>query len=154
MRAIRQAASPGPEHTRRVTAGGIRLAALLLALAAGLTAADAPAPSVKTVNELKAFFQQNCTRCHGLDGSAKGPDGKRLGGLDFTQAAQDFQKLSGPASEREIRTMIRTIRRGIFFGLSMPSWKTQLSTEDATIMVKEILLKAEAGKAIEPAAAP
>jgi mono/diheme cytochrome c family protein len=110
----------------------------------------AQAPKAKSVNELKAFFQQNCIRCHGLDGSARSPDGKKLGGLDFTQATQDFQTLSGPASEREIRTMIRTIRKGIFFGLTMPAWRDQLSHEDATLMVREILLKAEAGKVIEP----
>jgi mono/diheme cytochrome c family protein len=123
---------------------------LLATLVSLPAAAESPVLPAKSVTELKAFFQQNCTRCHGLDGSAKSPEGKRLGGLDFTRAAQDFRTLSGPASEREIRTMIRTIRRGIFFGHSMPSWKDQLSMEDATIMVKEILLKAEAGKAIEP----
>jgi mono/diheme cytochrome c family protein len=113
-------------------------------------AAQAPEARARTIPELKAFFQQNCTRCHGLDGSAKGPDGRRLGGLDFTKAAHDFRNLSGPASEREIRTMIRTIRKGILFGYSMPAWKDQLSQEDATLMVREILLKAEAGKVIEP----
>ncbi len=71
-------------------------------------------------------------------------------GLDFTKAAQDYRTLSGPASEREIRTMIRTIRKGILFGYSMPAWKDQLSQEDATLMVREILLKAEAGRLIDP----
>jgi len=115
-----------------------------------VSAAQAPEARAKTLPELKAFFQRNCTRCHGLDGSAKSPDGARLGGLDFTKAAHDFRTLSGPASEREIRTMIRTIRKGILFGYSMPAWKDQLSQEDATLMVREVLLKAEAGKAIEP----
>jgi mono/diheme cytochrome c family protein len=124
--------------------------AVVCALATMAALAQSPAPKAKSVNELKAFFQQNCIRCHGLDGSARSPDGKKLGGLDFTQATQDFQTLSGPASEREIRTMIRTIRKGIFFGLTMPAWKDQLSHEDATLMVREILLKAAAGKTIEP----
>jgi mono/diheme cytochrome c family protein len=126
------------------------LAAGLLLIASAASAAQAPEARAKSLPELKAFFQQNCTRCHGLDGSAKGPDGARLGGLDFTKAAQDFRTLSGPASEREIRTMIRTIRKGILFGYSMPAWKDQLSPEDATQMVREVLLKAEAGKPIEP----
>lgn len=126
----------------------------LCALATVSAQAQAPAPKAKTINELKGFFQQNCTRCHGLDGSAKAPDGRKLGGLDFTRAAHDFRTLSGPASEREIRTMIRTIRKGILFGYTMPSWKDQLSVEDATLMVREILLKAEAGKNIEPEATP
>ncbi|NWJ40997.1 MAG: cytochrome c [Geothrix sp.] len=120
---------------------------LLAALSAPAQVAEARA---RTIPELKAFFQQNCTRCHGLDGSAKGPDGRRLGGLDFTKAAHEFRTLSGPASEREIRTMIRTIRKGILFGYSMPAWKDQLSQEDATLMVREILLKAETGRTIEP----
>ena len=124
--------------------------AVVCALAAMAALAQSPAPKAKSINELKVFFQQNCIRCHGLDGSARSTDGKKLGGLDFTQATQDFQSLSGPASEREIRTMIRTIRKGIFFGLSMPAWKDQLSHEDATLMVREILLKAEKGKVIEP----
>lgn len=127
------------------------LGAIVLGLLAAIPAqAQAPAANAKTLQELKAFYQQNCTRCHGLDGSAKTPDGKKLGGLDFTRAAQDFRTLSGPASEREIRTMIRTIQKGIFFGITMPAWKDQLSQEDATLMVREVLLKAEAGKAIQP----
>ncbi|MBP1771442.1 MAG: Cytochrome oxidase, cbb3-type, subunit [Holophagaceae bacterium] len=127
------------------------LGALLLGLLAATPGqAQAPAARAKTLQELKAFYQQNCTRCHGLDGSAKTPDGKKLGGLDFTRAAQDFRNLSGPASEREIRTMIRTIQKGIFFGITMPAWKDQLSPEDSTLMVRDILLKAEAGKAIQP----
>jgi hypothetical protein len=32
----------------------------------------------------------------------------------------------------------------------MPGWKDQLSQEDATLMVREILLKAEPGKNITP----
>jgi mono/diheme cytochrome c family protein len=123
---------------------------LLCALATPASEAQTPAPKAKSINELKAFYQQNCTRCHGRDGSARGTDGKKLGGQDFTLVAQDFQKLRGPASEREIRAMIQIIRKGVFFGLSMPSWKEQLSQEEATLMVKEVLLKAEPGKAIEP----
>jgi mono/diheme cytochrome c family protein len=115
-----------------------------------VSAAEPAAAPTKSIQELKAFFAQNCTRCHGLDGSARDSEGKRLGGLDFTKAAVDFRTLSGPASEREIRTMIRTIRKGIFFGYTMPAWKDKLSQEDATLMVREILLKAEAGKAITP----
>lgn len=134
--------------------GAFALGALAAVAVAVPAQAQAPTSKAKTINELKAFFQQNCTRCHGLDGSAKAPDGRKLGGLDFTRAAHDFRTLSGPASEREIRTMIRTIRKGILFGYTMPSWKEHLSVEDATLMVREILLKAEAGKTIEPEVTP
>jgi mono/diheme cytochrome c family protein len=114
------------------------------------SAGQAPAPKVKSIQELKDFYQQNCIRCHGQDGAARTAEGKKLGGLDFTKAAEDFRKLDGPASDREIRAMGRTIRKGLFFGLSMPGWKDQLSEEDANLMVREVLLKAEPGKIIKP----
>ncbi len=123
---------------------------LLLALATALTCTGAEAPKAKSVQELRTFFQQNCTRCHGLDGSAHAPDGKRLGGMDFTVVAEEFRQAGGPGSERELRRMSRGILNGILFGVTMPSWKTQLSPEDAQLMVKEVLLKAERGKVIEP----
>jgi mono/diheme cytochrome c family protein len=122
----------------------------LLILAMPAAGAQAPEAKAKSIQELKAFFEQNCTRCHGRDGSARNAEGKKLGGLDFTKAAQDFRTLSGPASEREIRTMSRAIRRGIFFGRTMPAWKDQLNQGDATLMVREVLLKTELGKVIEP----
>lgn len=128
---------------------GLLRTALLAGLAAFALAAP-PAAKGKTVNELKAFFQEHCVRCHGLDGSAKSPEGKRLAGRDFTQSAQHFREISGPASDREIRAYIRTIQKGILFGYTMPPWKDLLSLEDSTLMVREILLKAEAGKAIAP----
>ena len=126
-------------------------AVLLLALGTALACAGGEAPKTKSVQELRAFFQQNCTRCHGLDGSAHAPDGKRLGGMDFTIVAEEFRQAGGPGSEREIRRMSRGILNGILFGVTMPSWKAQLSPEDAQRMVKEILLKAALGKVIEPA---
>ncbi len=147
--------NPAPSHTsgslpRIVCAWPRPRPVLLLALAATLACAGADTPKAKTVPELRAFFQQNCTRCHGLDGSAHGPDGKRLGGMDFTVVAEEFRQAGGPGSEREIRRMSRGILNGILFGVTMPSWKAQLSPEDAQLMVKEVLLKAERGKVIEP----
>jgi mono/diheme cytochrome c family protein len=149
MPTIRQASRPRQPRTgllRHALAG----LAWLFALALPIAPAQSEEPKAKSIQELRAFFQQNCVRCHGLDGSARDPDGKKLGGLDFTKAAQDFRTLSGPASEREIRKMSRTIRKGILFGYTMPAWKDQLSEEDAALMVREVLLRAEAGKAIAP----
>lgn len=123
---------------------------VLLALTATLTWAGAEPPKAKSVQELQTFFQQNCTRCHGLDGSAHGPDGKRLGGMDFTVVAEEFRQAGGPGSEREIRKMSRGILNGILFGVTMPAWKTLLSPEDAQLMVREVLLKAARGKVIAP----
>ena len=124
---------------------------LLLAMATALACAGGEPPKAKSVQELRAFYQQNCIRCHGLDGSAHTPDGKRLGGMDFTVVTEEFRQAGGPGSEREIRRMSRGILNGILFGVTMPSWKAQLSPEDAQLMVKEILLKAALGKVIEPA---
>lgn len=132
----------------RSSRGGLLCALTALATMATM-AAVAQAPKAKSIDELKAFYQQNCIRCHGLDGSGRSSDGKKLGGLDFTQTARDARTLSGPASERETRTMARAIQKGLFFGLTMPAFKDQLSQEDAALMVREILLKAEAGKPIE-----
>lgn len=124
----------------------IGMVTLLLGVAA---LAQSPPSAPKTVPELKAFYQQNCTRCHGADGSARTLDGRPLGGLDFTKATKEFRQADGPAAQREIRTMTRVIRKGLLFGFSMPGWKDQLSEEEASLMVKEVLLKAEAGKPIK-----
>ncbi len=147
---------PAPTHAtgrllRAVQAWPRPRPSLLLALVTALAWAGAEPPKAKTVQELRSFFQQNCTRCHGLDGSAHTPDGKRLGGMDFTVVTEEFRQAGGPGSEREIRRMSRGILNGILFGVTMPAWKTQLSPEDAQLMVKEVLLKAERGKVIEPA---
>jgi len=101
--------------------------------------AQAPA---KSVDELRAFFAQNCVKCHGPDGSAHGADGKKLGGFDFT----DTKKAAKETDEE----MEKTIRKGIFFGLVMPSFKDHLSEADIRLMVKEVVRKAEKGKAIAP----
>ncbi|GLH73508.1 hypothetical protein GETHLI_20100 [Geothrix limicola] len=128
---------------------GVLVAGLALA-ASAQSPSPSPGPSPKSVNQLKAFFQQNCIRCHGADGSAHNAEGKKLSGLDFTKAARDFSALNGPAADREIRAMVHAIQKGLFFGLSMPAWKDQLSEEDSTLMVREVLLKAEPGKPIQP----
>ena len=114
----------------------LTLPSLLLAASLG---AQAPA---KSVDELRAFFAQNCVKCHGPDGSAHSPEGKKLGGFDFT----DAKKAAGETDA----DMEKTIRKGIFFGLVMPSFKDRLSEADIALMVKEVLRKAEKGKAIAP----
>jgi mono/diheme cytochrome c family protein len=136
-----------PESIRRSTRQAPRWAWLGALLG---VAAFAQTPVPKSVNALKAFYQQNCVRCHGADGSAKDPEGHRLGGLDFTKAAREFKTADGPAADREIRTMVRVIQKGLMFGFSMPAWKDKLSQDEATLLVKEVLLKTEAGKPIQP----
>ena len=107
-------------------------------VAAGL-GAQAPA---KSVDQLRAFFAQNCVKCHGPDGSAHSADGKKLGGFDFTDAPK--------AAKETDADMVKTIRKGIFFGLVMPSFKGQLTEADMELLVKDVLRKAEKGKAIAP----
>ena len=97
-------------------------------------------PPLKTVNDLKAFFATNCVKCHGPDGSAQGAEGKKLGGFDFT----DTKK----AAKETDADMVKTIRKGLFFGMTMPAFKDQLTEADAQLMVKEVLRKAEKGKVI------
>ncbi len=115
----------------------MRIRTLLPLLCATGLMAQAPA---KSVEELRAFFQQNCVKCHGTDGSATGADGRKLKGFNFTDAAAMAGQTDGK--------MTRTIRKGIFFGWIMPSFKGQLSEADAGLMVREVLRKAQKGKAI------
>lgn len=120
--------------------------ALFCVLAAGSLVAQAPAAKPKSVIELRAFYQENCVRCHGVDGSAKGADGKKLGGFDFTEAVKVAKE-----SDQE---MVKTIRKGIFFGITMPAFKDRLTEEDAGLLVREVLRKAEKGHSITAEAGP
>ena len=101
--------------------------------------AQAPA---KSLSELKAFFAANCVKCHGADGSALGPEGKKLGGFDFTNAKE--------AAKESDADMAKTIRKGLLFGIKMPSFKDRLTEADIQFLVKEVLRKAEKGKVIAP----
>jgi mono/diheme cytochrome c family protein len=114
---------------------------LLAALAAfSLVAKDTKIDEPK--KDLRLFYLQNCARCHGEDGSATRPDGKKLGGRDFTSE----KDMKGETDE----SMAKTIRKGIFFGAVMPSFKKQLSEEETLWIVKEIVRKAQKGKPVLP----
>lgn len=116
----------------------LRLMPALL-LAAGLPA-QVP---MKSLNELRALYAASCARCHGSDGSGRTPKGKKLSASDFTDAAAMARK----SDER----MVKAIRKGIFFGVVMPPFKTRLSEAEAQALVSDILRKAEKGKDIAPA---
>jgi mono/diheme cytochrome c family protein len=94
------------------------------------------------VAELRAFYAQHCVKCHGPDGSARSAEGKKLGGFDFTDARKAAQETDAD--------MAKTIRKGIFLGIVMPSFKDRLSDADIERLVKEVLRQAERGKAIGP----
>ena len=101
--------------------------------------AKAPA---KSLSELRAFFVANCVKCHGTDGSALSPEGKKLGGFDFTNVKE--------AAKESDDDMAKTIRKGLLFGIRMPSFKDRLTEDDIQTLVKEVLRKAEKGKVIAP----
>lgn len=110
---------------------------LLAAAAAGLALAAEPAQK-----DLGLFYRDNCVRCHGADGAARGANGKGLRGQDFTAA-----RWRERTSDAE---MVKIILKGKFFGLVMPGYAKQLSGEDAQRLVTEILRKAVKGAAIGP----
>ena len=92
--------------------------------------------------DLKEFYQQNCARCHGPDGSAVSADGKKLRGQDFTD--QDWQHNTGDEE------MVKTILKGKFFGLAMPKFKHELTEEEAQWMATDIIRNSKKGQVIAP----
>jgi mono/diheme cytochrome c family protein len=109
------------------------LALILLTSLSGLAAQE---PSKK---DLRAFFAINCSVCHGADGSARGADGSKLKGQDFTNA-KDMKGFSDAE-------LAKTIRKGKAFG-RMPSYKDTLSEAEIMEMVQQVVRKAEKGKVI------
>ena len=92
--------------------------------------------------DLKEFYQQNCARCHGPDGSAVSADGKKLKGQDFID--QDWQRNTGDEE------MVKTILKGKFFGLAMPKFKGALTEEEARWIVTDIIRNSKKGQVIAP----
>ena len=115
---------------------------LVLAFLTVLQPPAEPTPAGRSVLELKAFYQQHCVRCHGADGSAVGPEGKRLGGRDFTDAKKQAKETD--------EGMARTLRRGILFGAVMPPYGKELTETEALRLVREIVRPAAKGKVIAP----
>lgn len=113
--------------------------ALLLSLPAALCAQG---QTPRSLLDLKLFYQQNCVKCHGLDGSATGPDGKRLKGMDFT-SANEMKGLTDAG-------LAKKIRNGIFFGQVMPAFKKDLTEGEIRMVVQEIVRKAVKGQPIAP----
>ncbi len=92
--------------------------------------------------DLKQFYQQNCARCHGPDGSAVNADGKKLKGQDFTD--QDWQRNTGDEE------MVKIILKGKFFGLAMPKFEDTLTEEEARRIVTDIIRNSIKGQVIAP----
>jgi len=110
-----------------------------LVLVACITPVLAQEPAGK---DLRVFYQQNCARCHGPDGSAVSAEGKKLRGQDLTD----------PDWQRDTRDdeMVNAILKGKFFGLAMPGFKGSLTGDEVQRMVTDIIRKSKKGQAIEP----
>ena len=135
MKQPNETANESPRTSRRARSIVSLLSALLLAVCM------APVLAQELVGkDLKGFYQQNCTRCHGPDGSAVSMDGNKLRGQDFTD----------PNWQRGTRDdeMVKTILNGKLFGLLMPSFKDTLTGEEAQRMVTDIIRKSKKGQVI------
>lgn len=115
------------------------LPALALLAAVAAAAQEAPKPA-RTPEQLRAFYAENCVRCHGADGSGRDAQGRSLKGKDFTDAR-------AMAREKDAN-LARVILKGLRMGMAMPAFKDRLSEEEARAMVVEVLRKAKAGQAI------
>ena len=92
--------------------------------------------------DLGVFYQQNCAKCHGPDGSAVDAAGKKLSGRNLTDP--DWQR------ETPDNKISKTILKGKFFGLAMPAYKKALTEAEVQRMVSEIIRKSKKGEVIAP----
>ncbi len=122
------------------------LLALALLCLGGALLAGPPQEAPRSEAELRAFYGRACVGCHGPDGAARGPDGKGLKGRDLTE-------LGGPHGPSDQR-LVKTIQGGVFFGLSMPAYRQDLTEEETLRLVQNILRKARRGEPIQAAAEP
>ena len=121
---------------------------ILLALGLAFAAVHAAAqerPS-RDIDQLKAFYQEKCARCHGEDGAAHSPKGKKLKGRDFTNGSEMMELTD--------KGMAKTIRNGLWLGLRMPGFKSMLNDEEIALMINGVLRQAEKGKKIAPSTPP
>ena len=122
---------------RRRSRSVASLSALLLAVCIAPVLAQEPAGK-----DLRVFYQQNCARCHGPDGSAVSAEGKKLRGQDLTDP--DWQRVTRDDE------MVKAILKGKFFGLAMPGFKDTLTGDEVQRMVTDIIRKSKKGQVIAP----
>ena len=101
-----------PPRRRRAAAF---LALLLPALATSVRAADGP-----------ALFADNCASCHGPDGRARTPAGKKVHAKDLT-----LSKLMDAEIEKQIKEGTKD-SRGL---VAMPPFKDQLADDDIKALI-------------------
>ncbi len=113
----------------------MRLLALLIA--APLLGQAPTAPAAPAFNP-QAFFLQSCAGCHGQDGSATRPDGKKGRAADLTNA--DWQKANTDAA----------IAHAILDGKGhMPAFKGRISEADAMTLVTSVVRKLQKGTPVK-----
>lgn len=110
---------------------------LLVALSSLLAAS----PLAAEGRDLKAFYQERCAACHGLDGTGRGPGGARLGGRNLADARW-FAK-------QDEKDLAASILRGRG---AMPGFRRQLDEAEAQRLVAEILRPM--GRGVKKAGAP
>lgn len=96
---------------------GLRLVLPVIVLAGGvpLRAADGP-----------AVFASHCAPCHGLDGKARTPAGKKLGAKDLSES-----KIADDAIVHQIGEGLKD-KKG---AERMPSFKARLAAEEIAALV-------------------
>lgn len=92
-----------------------RLAVLVVVIVPAARAADG-----------QALFADNCASCHGMDGKARTPAGKKVHAKDLS-----LSKLTNAEIERQIKEG-RKDSRGVF---TMPPFKEKLSDEDTSALI-------------------
>lgn len=127
------------------------LAAPLLAHARPGTSAQAPVPSPAPTApapafSAQAFYLQSCAMCHGQDGTALRPDGKKTGAQNLTSAW--WQKHT---RNDEIVDAILNGRHS--FRKRMPGFKGRISEADALKVATEVVRKLQKGAPVKVAAA-
>ncbi|HXC16549.1 MAG TPA: c-type cytochrome [Holophagaceae bacterium] len=118
----------------------MRLLAFLLAapLLAQTPAPSAPAPAFNA----QGYFLATCANCHGQDGSATRPDGKKGRATDLTDAV--WQKANKDSD----------IANTIYNGKGhMPAFKTRISEAEVMVIVTDVVRKLQKGTPVKVAAA-
>lgn len=111
---------PGPLRRRRISAAlhALRLA-LGFSVVGGLSLTQAAEPP--------ALFLKACAPCHGKDGKAATPQGRKLGVKDMTLSTLD---------ETQIRQQIREGKKGPDGALRMPAFQETLKAEEIERLAK------------------
>jgi mono/diheme cytochrome c family protein len=102
-----------------------------LGIVFAMLAALVPAVSAQSRHPSE-LFEENCAKCHGMDGKAQTPDGKKLGAEVF--ASRKWQEKKRPKKEK----LINSVTNG--HGSKMPAFKDKLTPEQIRSLVENDVL--------------